>query len=332
MAGSQPAIPFFGDIPMSNRPDFLTTKGERNIKSNQINVSDIEMHYRDILRGLFVWHGLPDDMPTGFIDADALYVAKGFALKNVKALGLCGFPCNPVTVDIYGQPATWLAQPYGWASETTKATASIDSDIFKDSDTPVLWNRASIRDRILPYIQIMSRALQCLGTNISALSHPVLISGMASGNAGDNIGSILLKNELEEGSTYIPVVAPSALGLDAIDLHATDNTQNLISVVDWCDARILEIIGASVGVEKSSGITTAETASGKGGLGAMSDSALALRSEWAMKVNSALGTDITVERNNVIENVINGVDDDGNVPDTGSESDSDTEDKENRYR
>lgn len=307
------------------KPDFLTTKGERNIKSNQINVNDIEMHYRDILRGLFRWNGLPDDMPIGFIDADALYVAKGFAIKNVKALGLCGFPCNPVTVDIYGQPRTWLAQPYGWASETNGATAKIDNDIFSESDTPVLWNRASIRDRILPYIQVMGRSLQTLGMNISALSHPVLISGMASGNAGDNIGSILLKNELEQGSTYIPVVSPSIVGLDVLDLHATDNTQNLLSVIDYCDSRILEIIGASTGVEKSSGITTAETNSGKGGMASLNDSALAIRKDWCDKVNAVLGTSITVERNENITDIINGSVINGRILNDNEEPDSDTE-------
>lgn len=310
---------------MSDRPDFLTTKGERNIKSNQINVDNIEMHYRDVLRGLFEWSGLPSDMPIGFIDADALYIAKGFAIKDVKGLGLCGFPCNPVTVDIYGQPRTWLAQPYGWASEANGATAKIDNEIFSEASTPVLWNRASIRDRILPYIQIMARALQCLGTNISALSHPVLISGMASGSAGDNVGSILLKNEMEQGSTYIPVVSPSALGMDVLDLKATDNTQNLLSVIDYCDSRILEIIGASTGVEKASGITTAETNSGKGGLGSSSDSALAIRRDWCDKVNAVLGTDMSVKRNDVIDEIVEGDVNNGSILDDSKESDIDKE-------
>lgn len=307
------------------KPDFITTKGDRNIKSNQINVDNIEMHYRDVLRGLFDWNGLPDDMPIGFIDADALYIARGFAIKDVKGLGLCGFPCNPVTVDIYGQPRTWLAEPYGWASETNGATAKIDNAIFTESDTPVLWNRASIRERVLPYIQIMARALQCLGTNISALSHPVLISGMASGSAGDNVGSILLKNEMEQGSTYIPVVSPSALGMEVLDLKATDNTQNMLSVIDYCDSRILEIIGASTGVEKASGITTAETNSGKGGLGAFSDSALAIRKDWCDKANAALGTTISVERNDIVDEIVNGSENNGRILDNSKESDSDKE-------
>lgn len=290
------------------KPDFLNSKGARRIKSNSIAVDSIEWHYRDILRGLFKWHGLPDDMPTGFIDADALYVASGFAMKDVKGLGLCGFPCNPVLVDIYGNPTTWLAEPYGWATDKGVA-GTIDNEIFTQSDTPVLWTRASMRDRILPYIQIMARALQATGNNVSALNHPVLIKGMASGSPGDNIGSILIKGDLEDGATYIPVVAPGAMGLDVLDLQVTDNTQNLCSVIDWCDARILEIIGASTGVEKSSGISTLETASGIGGLGTASDAALEIREAWVDKTNTVLGTSISVERANVMDMIIGGVND-----------------------
>lgn len=273
--------------------------------SDSITTSDIEMHYRDILRGLYVWKGLPDDMPTGFIDADALYTARGFALKNVPGLGMCGFPCNPVLVNVYGDPVTWLAQPYGWAMDGREPT-KFDSAVFKEADTPVLWIRSSIRDRILPFIQIMARALQSLGNNVSAMNHPILISGTASGNAGDNIGSILLKSEIEEGTTYLPVVMPGPLGLEAIDLHVADNTQNLTSVIDWCDSRILEIIGASTGVEKNSGIAAVETMSGKGGLGCMSDASLELRKRWCEKVNAVLGTDISVERCDSIDDIIDG--------------------------
>lgn len=303
------------------KPDFLNSKGERKIKSKSITVDSIEWHYRDILRGLFVWKGLPDDIPTGFIDADALYVASGFALKDVKGLGLCGFPCNPVLVNIYGAPSKWLAQPYGWATDKGGA-GEIDAEIFTQSDAPVLWIRASIRDRVLPYIQIMARAMQSLGNNITALNHPTLIRGVASGSPGDNIGSILIQSELEDGSTYIPVVAPSAMGLETLDLGVQDSTQNLCSVIDWCDARILEIIGASTGVEKSSGITTLETSSGIGGMGASNDAALLMRKAWCDKVNATFGTSITVERSEVIDNIIAGVT-------NGNNDDSDIMDSEN---
>lgn len=310
------------------KPDFLLSKHERRLISSSISVDDIEMHYRDILRGLFVWEGLPDDMPVGFVDADALYVARGFGLKDVSGLGICGFPCNPVLVNIYGEPVTWLAQPYGWAQDGRQAS-KIDNEIFTESDTPALWIRASIRDRILPYIQIMARALQALGNNVSALNHPILISGNASGMPGDNIGSILLKSEYEDGTTYLPVVSPGPLGLEAIDLQVTDNTQNLASIVDWCDSRILEIIGASTGVEKSSGISTMETASGKGGLGSQSDAALALRRAWCEKVNAVLGTNITVRRSEIMDEIIEGGNDDESMDDdessTSGPEDTDSE-------
>lgn len=299
------------------KPDFLTTKGERRIKSAVINVESLEWHYRDILRGAFAWTGLPGDMPNGFIDSDALWYNGGFAIKKVRSMGLCGFPCEPVMLDIYGRPVKWLARPYGWPADGTRMSGSavIDASIFSESDTPVLWLQASYRTRCLPYLQIMARALQALGNNITALNHPVLISGVASGQVGDNIASILLKTEIEEGSTFIPIVRPDLTGLEAIDLGVTDNTQNLASIIDWCDARILEILGVSTGVEKSSGITTMETASGMGGMGCLNDSALRIREMWADKANAVLGTDITVKRAQIIEDIVDGDEDNENVDD-----------------
>lgn len=284
------------------RPSFITTKGQRKT-AGAINIEDIEMHYRDILRSMYIWTGMPEDMPIGFVDADALYFYEGFALKNVRGMGICGFPCHPTTLDIYGNPIEWIASPFGWTVDGREATND-GSEIFRSSDMPVLWNRIPIRNRILPFLQIMTRALQTLGTNISSLAHPVLMTGMASGNPGDNLGAILLKNEMEEGSTYIPVVRPDAMGLEALDLKTTDNTQNLASIVDWCDARILEIIGASSGVEKSSGISTLETKTGMGGLAMSTDAALMMRRDWADRANAALGTSIAVSRNNAIEQMI----------------------------
>lgn len=290
---------------MTGRPSFLNTKSQRKT-ADRVTIDSLELHYKDILRGMFKWEGLPDDVPQGFIDADALYTAPGVAVKDVKGMGLCVLPCRAVTLDVYGRPRTWLAEPYGWSVDSKDGTGA---DLFTVSDEPVLYMVGSYRDRILPYLQILTRAIQTLGTNISALAHPVLISGMAAGTPGDNIGSIMLKGELEDGASYIPVVRPDALGMDVLDLGVTDNTQNLASLVDWADARILEIIGASTGNEKSSGVTALETVTGTGGMATQSDVALDMRKDWADKVNERFGLSVTVERNKALTDIIEGVSD-----------------------
>lgn len=307
-----------------SRPSFLTTASERK-KAPAINTDYLEWHYRDILRGLYKWEGLPDDMPEGFVDADILWFNEGFGLKKVKGMGVCGFAARPQTQDIYGRPVTWVAQPYGWAYDGKEA-APDGTDIFTISDVPVLWIQASIRDRCLPYLQVMARAISTLGTNITALSHPVLIAGRASGKAGDNVTAILLKNQMLEGETVIPMIDPDMVGMEALDLKAADNTQNLASIIDWCDARVLEIIGASTGVEKSSGINAQETASGAGGLALSTDAMLALRQNWCDEINKKLGTHVSVQKHEIIGRMIDNVGDaeSSDSESEGSEGDSDT--------
>lgn len=300
------------------KPSFLNSKSQRK-EADKLNTDLIEAHYKDILRGLFKWDGLPADVPAGFIDADALYSASGVAVKDVKGMGLCVLPCNPVTLDVYGRPRSWLAQPYGWTADTSHPDGT---DLYTVSDEPVLYLQVSYRDRILPYLQIITRAMQTLHINLTSLAHPVLISGMASGNPGDNVGSIMLKSEMEQGASYIPVVRPDALGMDVLDLGVADNTQNMISVIDWADARILEILGVSTGNEKSSGITVEETVTGTGGMATQSDVALEMRQIWADKVNAVFGTTITVSRNETITDIIEGAD---NEKDTIQGSKVDTE-------
>ena len=49
------------------RPSFRTTKGERAGVVEVIDTSDLEQIYRDVARGRFIWSGLPEDMPEGYI-------------------------------------------------------------------------------------------------------------------------------------------------------------------------------------------------------------------------------------------------------------------------
>ncbi len=277
------------------RPSFILSKGQRANLENSIDTRDIMRHYRNILRGSSTWEGLPEDMPVGFIESTALWYSGGFAIKKVKGMGFGGFAANPVTVDIYGQPYTWLPDIVNGVTAYNER----DTSIYKESDTPVLWIGTPLKDQIRPYAQLMERTLKTLGQNLTALGHPVIISGNPSGQAGDNIGALLLKSDLDDGAMYIPTVQGLNGTLEALDLHATDNTQNLISTLSACDARILEILNTSNGIEKSSGITTAETETGSMPLEYAQGGYDELCDVWAEKVNAKLGLNIKHKRREV---------------------------------
>ena len=262
------------------------------------------MHYRDMARAMFKWEGFDrdglEDMPYGFIEGEALFFYNGFAVKKAKGMGLVGLGAQASTMDIYGNPHSWIPQVYG---QTITGNATVgSSDIFTESDAPVLWNHFSLYDRIDPYIQIMTRALNTLNVNLAALNHPVLVAGVA-GNSGDNVGAVMLKNAMDDGEAYIPVVKPDAVGLTAVDLGVTDNTQNMLSVVDWCDSRIKGIMGIGTGVEKASGIGAFDE-KGTSAMAMYDDSALDLRRAWCDRVNDRFGLDISVTRNEHISEVI----------------------------
>ncbi len=277
------------------KPSFIMTKAQRAQESNAINCVDIMRHYRNILRGSSSWEGLPNDMPVGYIEDTALWYAPGFGLKKVKGIGIGGFPANAVTLDIYGRPVSWLPSIINGVT----AYRMTDTDIYKEATTPVLYIGTPLRDQIAPYAQLMERTLKTLGQNLTALGHPVIISGTPSGQAGDNIGALLLKSDLEDGAMYIPTIQGLSGTLEALDLHATDNTQNLISTLSACDARILEILNTSNGIEKSSGITTAETETGSMPLEYAQGGYDELCDVWAEKVNAALGLSVRHKRREV---------------------------------
>lgn len=130
-----------------------------------------------------------------------------------------------------------------------------------------------------------------LNINIFALSQPIMITGVS----GASLGSMTMKSEIIEGNVYIPTTGAGAQPPEVLDLMAEDHTQNLISTIDWCDARILEIMASSNGVEKSSGISTMETVSGVQSIMQDFESGLELRREWADRVNDRLRLSLSVK-------------------------------------
>ena len=277
-----------------SKPSFIATKAQREQARMSIDTTDIMRHYRNILRGSSQWEGLPEDMPIGYIEDTALWYCSGFGLKKCKGIGIAGFPANPVTLDVYGRPVDWLPSIINGVSAYTA-----NDDIYKEANTPVLWIGTPLSEQVKPYAEIMSMCLKTLGQNLRALSQPVMISGQPSGQAGDNVTAILLKSDLDVGNYYIPTVEGRGTPLEVLDLGAKDNTQNLISTLSACDARILEILQTSNGIEKSSGITTAETETGSMPLQYNQGGYDDLCDEWAERTNAALGTSIRHKRREI---------------------------------
>lgn len=268
---------------MANRPTFLLSKGERN--KEQVYTGDLERHYRQVAGGLYIWDGLPEGCPKDFIESTALFYSGGVGCKKVRGLGTIMTPVRPANLTIYGEPYEWIPEPL-----RGMMPLSADAEIIKPSNDPALWLGGSTFDSIEPYLQIMSTALKVLNTNIIGLSQPIMISGLPNAP----LKGLIVKSELMDGETYIPVTGRDGIAPEVLDLKAQDRTQNLISTLDWCDARILETMASSNGVQKTSGITTMETVSGVQSVLQQFQIGLDKRRVWAEKVNDRFGMSLRV--------------------------------------
>ena len=276
------------------RPSFRTTKGERAGVTEVIDTSDLEQIYRDVARGRFVWSGLPEDMPDGYIEDTALFYNAGVGIKPTS-MGMVVLPAKPVSLTVYGTPYSWVP-----GNVPGLTGLEMDPELFAESDTPVLWMSMSVMDRIRPYLQVMARCLKVLNTNVGALSTPILINGRPDAGDGGNLTGVLLKSDMLDGESFIPVIRGDGMPLDVLDLKVTDHTQNLISTMEAMHAKILEIMQSGDGVAKSSGITVEETVNGNQSVTQAADLELARRKAWADRINAELGLNVSVERATVV--------------------------------
>jgi len=263
---------------------FLLSKGERNRQGGLI-LDGIIDHYRQIAGGAFKWEGTPDGLPEGYIEDTALFFSPAVGCKKVRALGTVILPCKPSTLNIYGRPHSWIFSPMNGMTPIAS-----DAEIFEESNGPCLWMGKSIMSMIEPYIEIMGNTMATLNINIDALSQPIILSGVPSGE----LGTLVYKEALQSKERVIPITG-TGFNPQVLDLKAQDHTQNLVSVIDWCDARILEIMGASNGVEKSSGITTLETVSGVQSIMQQLEIGLEKRRAWADQCNDKFKMDLSVD-------------------------------------
>lgn len=272
------------------KPTFRTSKGERRGAVETIDTSGLVQIYRDIARGRFIWEGLPDDMPDGFIEDTALFYNAGVSIKDT-GMGPVVLPAKPVGLTVYGTPYTWVPG-------NVPGVMGLESDpeLFAESDNPVLWMSASVMDRIQPYLDVMARCIKVLNTNIGALSTPILINGRPDAGEGGNLTGVLLKSDMLNGESFIPVVKGDGMPLDVLDLKVTDHSQNLISCMEAMHSKILEVMQSGDGVAKSSGITVEETVNGSQSVEQAADLELMRRQAWAERINAAMGMNVTVRR------------------------------------
>ena len=274
------------------RPTFRTSKGERRGGASEtIDTSGLVQIYRDIARGRFIWEGLPDDMPDGFIEDTALFYNAGVSIKDT-GMGPVVLPAKPVGLTVYGTPYTWVP-----GNVPGVMGLESDPDLFAESDNPVLWMSMSVMDRIKPYLDVMARCLKVLNVNVGALSTPILIEGRPDAGEGGNLTGVLLKSDLLAGESFIPVIRGDGMPLSTLDLGVQDHTQNLISTMEAMHAKILEVMQSGDGVAKSSGITVEETVNGSQSVEQAADLELERRKAWCDRINAVMGTDVSVKRN-----------------------------------
>lgn len=232
------------------------------------------------------WDGLPEGCPKDFIEGTALFYSPGAGCKRTDALGTVIAPIRPANLTVYGRPYQWIPQVVG----STMPMPAL-ADFYTPSNDPSLWIGASICDQIEPYVKVMNEAMAVLNQNIFALSQPIMIVGLPTAN----LQGLLMESEIMDGESFIQIAGKEAVQPEVLDLKAQDHTQNLISTIDWCDARILEIMMSSNGVQKSSGVSTLETVSGVQSIMQQFENGLELRRAWADECNDRFGLSMTCE-------------------------------------
>lgn len=260
------------------KPTFLVGKGA----GAQLEPKDrLVEHYRRIFRGFLSWNGLPEDCPAGF-PQDALFFTGGVGCKRLKGFGPVLAGVSPSTLTVYETPYHWIPRPIGMAMD-------LNAEFFQPSNDPCMYIGEPFAELIDPYIDIMSRAMKTLNQNLVAIQQPILVKGIP----GSPNGGKITMSELASGELMIPSTG-AGFNVEILDLKAQDHTQNLVSTIDWCDARILEALMSSNGVEKSSGITTMETVSGVQSIIQECEDLLSRARAFCDDVNDRFKLDMTV--------------------------------------
>lgn len=260
------------------RPGFITSKGERGTDETFYDPFD---KYRQLAKGLYIWDGLPDDVPEGFIE-ECLFDYGAVSAKFVSGMGIVISPAMAKSWNHYGRIKEWVP---------TAQIAYPTSDITKinePSNNPVLQLDLPTRLAIEYDVNILWDAKISLAQNVLGMRQPIVFMG-TTGNVQD---VVLLDKEINVGKRAIPVVDPTKVKAEILDLKVTDFTPSLMQVEQDQDAKILTRMGINNrGVEKESGINLEESTAHKQGLRLSSSLELIKRQVWADAITRALNAD-----------------------------------------
>ena len=294
------------------KPTFIRGKGS----IGQLQTYGLAEHYRRIFRGLTKWGGLPEGCPSNF-PQDCIFFSGGVGATKLSGRGPVLAGVKPSTLTVYATPYSWIPEPIGMAM-------NLDNDFFQPSTDPCCWLGEPIANLIEPYLQIMDRTMKVLNQNLIALSQPVMVKGVP----GSELPALQFKNELMETEMIIPATGAGFSGAEVLDLKAQDHTQNYISTIDWCDARILEVMMSSNGVEKASGITTLETVSGVQSIIQEYEEMLERCRAFCDEANDRFGLSMTVAPGRGIETLISKKPEDAANDDSKDVTKEDEQDEE----
>ena len=269
------------------RPTFLTSKGERNAGKG-VETDELIERYISIYTSRFKWSGLPEGCPPDFIER-MMFLYGGVSAKKVRGLGVCVMGAVPSALSIYGIPARWM--PVGILASTEGN--AVNESIWKDSDTPVLYDMMPMLEKIRPYLELQRKAINALGCNLVGLTNPVLVECVP----GSELNGKVIRNNLGAGDVFIPVIDRGAMNAEVLDLKATDHTANLTGVIHDTDNTIMDIMDVRSSMEKASGISVEEATASEQQIVSGMDQEFRKRYEWAMNTNAVLGTKFKVEPN-----------------------------------
>lgn len=260
------------------RPDILNTKHERKeLAEDELDTSNLIEYYRNTHLGHYEWSGSDEimaDMPIGFIE-DTIFCYGNISAKKVRGLGWRAMATKPQTVDMYGQP-------YSWLPETIAGKDADKIGLMNPSKEPVLTLGTPIAEQIMPYITIMARALKVLDINIIGLSQPVLVEGLSG-----TLEGAMREMDLKCGKRTLPCVKKESIGIQVLDLKAQDHTQNLASTIMFCHAKIMDILDMPNSNIKNSGVSDMETSNANAGISTYNDWGLKKRQQWCDRMNKA---------------------------------------------
>lgn len=261
----------------SQRPTFINTKKERKEESEVLDIPYLMDYYRNSVIGHYEWGYNEDvikDVPEGWFEDTLFCYGNLSAAKYRQPIGWFVTPVNPVTVDRYYRPYTWI----------TAADLNSDADrafLLEEKKEPVLQLGVSMMEQIRPLVEIMARCFKVLDINVIALSQPIAIE-----SSPGKIDGEIQEWDLKAGKRFIPVISKNAIGAEVLDLKADDHTQNLASTIMFLHSKIMDMLCMPNSNLKNSGVSDMETGNANAGTSVYNDWGLKRRKQWCDAMNA----------------------------------------------